>query len=127
VRLLLDTHVLLWLMEGDESLAPRVRDLISNPTNDVLISVASLWEISVKVRVGKLKADIAKIARLTEERGGTILAISLEHLLQLAQLPLHHRDPFDHLLIAQAIAEGATFVTADRHAARYPVPRLAAD
>jgi PIN domain nuclease of toxin-antitoxin system len=124
--LLLDTHVLLWLVQGNDELGPRARTLIADPTNDVLISVGSLWEIAIKVRIGKLKADIAKMVRLAEEEGAVILGITLEHLQRLADLPRHHRDPFDHLLIAQAIVEGASLVTADRGLARYPVRLLTA-
>lgn len=121
MNLLLDTHALLWWLADDDRLGPEARELIADPGNDVLISAASLWEIVVKLRVGKLEADIRDIADAIERQGFTMLGIGTTHLLTLAGLPMLHRDPFDHLLIAQAIAEGATFVSEDRHAPGYPV------
>ena len=121
MKLLLDTHALLWWLADDEQLGPRARDLIGDPGNDVLASVASLWEIAVKVRAGKLDAGVAEIADAVQRDGFVLLGISTAHLLTLETLPMHHRDPFDHLLIAQAITEDAAFVSADRTASRYPV------
>ena len=77
------------------------------------------------MRVGKLKADIRSTLALIERNGFALLPISPEHLLALALLPVHHRDPFDHLLIAQAVAEGAAFMSADRRASQYPVQVIA--
>lgn len=121
MRLLLDTHALLWWLADDGQLGARAREPIADPGNDVLVSIASLWEILVKRRVGKLEADIGEIADAIGRDGFTLLGIGIAHLRTLAGLPMHHRDPFDHLLIAQAIAEDAAFVSADRHAALYPV------
>ena len=87
----------------------------------MLVSVASLWEAVVKARVGKLEADVGAIVDAVEREGFTLLGIGAGHLLALAGLPSRHRDPFDHLLIAQAIAEGAVFVSEDRDAPSYPV------
>jgi len=124
MRLLLDTHALLWWLADDDRLGPRARDLIEDPGNDVLISVVSLWEIVVKVRVGKLDASIEDILDAIEREGFTLLSIRGAHLLGLTDLPMHHRDPFDHLLTAQAIAEQATFVSEDQHACKYPVAHM---
>ncbi|GJD54167.1 type II toxin-antitoxin system VapC family toxin [Methylobacterium dankookense] len=123
MRLLLDTHALLWWMADDAKLGHRARDLIADPDNDILVGVASLWEIVVKVRIGKLGAEIAEILNALDRQGFTLLDIAPAHLAKLVDLPRHgdHRDPFDHLLIAQAIAESATFVSEDRNAGRYPV------
>lgn len=121
MRLLLDTHALIWCMENNRKLGPRTRDMLTDPVNDVLVSIGSLWEIVVKVRAGKLIADAAKIARLVGQNGFRWLELRQQHLVVLADLPFHRRDPFDHLLIAQAIAESATLVTVDRDIARYPV------
>jgi PIN domain nuclease of toxin-antitoxin system len=120
VKLLLDTHALLWWLGDDERLGARARGLIEDPGNDVLVSVASLWEVGVKVRVGKLQADIGEIAAAVEQDGFALLGIGVSHLAALVALPAHHRDPFDHLLIAQAVAEDATFVSDDRHVPEYP-------
>jgi PIN domain nuclease of toxin-antitoxin system len=121
MRLLLDTHALLWWLADDDQLGPRARELIEDPGNDVLVSVVSLWEIVVKVRVGKLEADIQEVADIVTRDGFALLDISTAHLVTLAKLPMHHRDPFDHLLMAQAIEEDATFVSQDRNASRYKV------
>ena len=101
-----------------------MRDLIEDPGNDVLVSVVSLWEIVVKVRVGKLEADVREIADAVERERFALLDISTAHLRTLAELPMHHRDPFDHLLIAQALAEDTTFLSEDRNAARYQIRLL---
>lgn len=121
MRLLLDTHALLWWLADDDRLGLQARELIEDPGNDVLVSVVSLWEAVVKARVGKLKADVSEIADGVQREGFALLNIERMHLLTLAGLPLHHRDPFDHLLIAQAIAEDATFISEDRNARNYPV------
>jgi PIN domain nuclease of toxin-antitoxin system len=119
--LLLDTHALLWWFSDDAQLGPYARDLIADPANDVLVSVVSLWEIQVKLRVGKLAADILSIFEEIKAQAFELLPISQTHLVQLGTLPAHHKDPFDHLLIAQAIVEGAIFVSEDRHIADYAV------
>lgn len=126
MKLLLDTHALLWWLSDDARLGQQARALIADPGNAVLVSAVSLWEIVVKVRVGKLDADIGEIATAIERQGFGVLGIDPAYLTVLAGLPLHadHRDPFDHLLIAQAITEGATFVSEDRNTPRYPVDVL---
>jgi PIN domain nuclease of toxin-antitoxin system len=121
VKLLLDTHALIWWLSDDDRIGVQARALIADPANDVLVSVVSLWEIVVKVRVGKLEADIREIEGACNRSGFISIDVRPDHLRVLATLPMHHRDPFDHLLIAQAMAEDAAFVTDDRHAARYPV------
>ena len=95
-----------------------------DPANEILVSVVSLWEILVKVRAGKLEAGIEEILEEMQAQGFTLLQIAPTHLVALAVLPMHHRDPFDHLLIAQAIAEQATFLSEDGYTPRYPVPCL---
>jgi len=121
VRLLLDTHALLWWLSDDAQLGPYVRDLIADPANEVLVSVVSLWEIQVKARVGRLTADMQDILDAVEAQAFALLPIKPAHLVRLGTLPAHHRDPFDRMLIAQAIVEGASFVSEDRHTANYPV------
>ncbi|KQP94705.1 twitching motility protein PilT [Methylobacterium sp. Leaf113] len=121
MKLLLDTHALLWWLLADPKLGPAARDLIADPTNDVLVSVASLWEIQVKVRVGKLRADLGDILDAVRDQGFEVVGITPAHLLALGDLPRHHGDPWDHLLIAQAKAEDAVFLSEDRHVPAYPV------
>ncbi len=124
MKLLLDTHALLWWLADDPQLGSQARALIADPGNDVLVSKVSLWEIVVKLRVGKLAADIGEITAAIQRDSFTLLDIGIPHLRALSDLPMHHRDPFDHLLIAQAVTEGAMFMTEDRHAALYPVQMI---
>ena len=121
MKLLLDTHALLWWLSDDPRLGDDARGLIAEPANDILVSAASLWEILVKLRAGKLVADIREILEEMKAQGFELLGIGPAHLLALATLPMHHRDPFDHLLIAQAIAEEATFLSEDGRIPQYPV------
>lgn len=124
MRLLLDTHALLWWLNDDDKLGDHVRSLILDPENDVLVSAVSLWEITVKLRIGKLDADIDEILEILPAQGFGRLEITDAHLLTLRELPVHHRDPFDHLLMAQAAAEGAHFVSQDQHVPLYGIPFL---
>ena len=121
MRLLLDTHALLWWLSDDARLGSQARGLIADPGHDVLVSVVSLWEITLKARIGKLNADIREIFEAIDRQGFVSIEIGRVHLATLAGLPVHHRDPFDHLLIAQAIVEGATLVSDDRTVSLYPV------
>ena len=121
MKFLLDTHALLWWLADDDQLGSGAREAVADPANDILISMVSLWEIVVQVRVGKLQADIEEIIDAVQREGFTVLDVGMAHLVTLAGLPMHHRDPFDHLLIAQAMTEDATFMSEDRNAIRYPV------
>lgn len=123
MKLLLDTHVLLWFAAGDEQLGPKARQAIADPANTVLISVVSFWEAAIKVRIGKLKADVRALMRAGERAGFDLLELSPRHVERFLTLPVvrEHRDPFDQLLLAQAAAEGAVFVTDDGTARRYGV------
>jgi PIN domain nuclease of toxin-antitoxin system len=125
VRLLLDTHVLLWALEAPASLRDETRGAIENPRNPVLVSTASAWEIGVKISVGKLHAPLDLVAQLREKRF-TALPVTVEHGLRVGELPLLHKDPFDRLLVAQAQLEGLTIVTRDPRIAAYDVETLAA-
>ena len=122
--MLLDTHALLWWLNDDEKLGDHVRRLIGDPANEVLVSAVSLWEIIVKLRVGKLDADIGEILGVLPGQGFERIEIADSHLIALAALPVHHRDPFDHLLMAQAVAEEAYFVSEDQNVPRYGIPFL---
>lgn len=124
MRLLLDTHALLWWLNDDEKLGARTRGLIGDPANDVFVSTVSLWEITVKLRIGKLDADITEVLGILPEQGFQRLDIADSYLAALAALPIHHRDPFDHLLMAQAVAEDVHFVSEDQNVPLYGVPFL---
>jgi PIN domain nuclease of toxin-antitoxin system len=126
MRLLLDTHAFLWYLRDDPQLRPDVASAIANPANEVFVSIVSLWEISIKSRIGKLQADIGAVIDAVAATGFTLLDIRPAHLIAQHRLPIFpdHRDPFDHLLIAQGTAEELTLVTRDRHAPRYGIPLL---
>jgi PIN domain nuclease of toxin-antitoxin system len=123
---LLDTNAVLWWMGRDDVQDSEAGRLIADPLNQVLLSIVCLWEIAIKNRTGKLDVPIDAVIADAEAKRFTRIGIEDTHLRALAALPSHHREPFDHLLIAQAIAEGAAFVTRDRMAARYPVEVVAA-
>lgn len=129
MRFLLDTHAFLWFTAGDERLGGSAVDMIGNPENEVLLSVASLWEIAIKLGTGKLKLDFSFDALLEDKvvgNGFRLLLLEPSHLRSLLDLPLHHRDPFDRLLIAQAIAENLPILTEDGAFAAYAVRLLSA-
>ena len=127
MRLLLDTHTLLWFLLNDPKLSSTGRALIRDPANDVYVSVASCWEIAIKAGIGKLKlAETASVFFARELPANTIelLAIALEHATAVEALPHHHRDPFDRLIIAQAIAEALTVIGSDTVFDQYGVTRV---
>jgi PIN domain nuclease of toxin-antitoxin system len=123
VRLLLDTHALLWFLTADRRLGRRARGLIEAPANTAMISIVSLWEIALKSRLGKLHLDFAAIMDAVGRTDFENLGLTETHLRILAGLPnvTDHRDPFDHLLIAQAQAEDLIFVSDDRWVRNYAI------
>ena len=121
MKYLLDTHALLWWMSGNERLKLATREVITSPSTTILVSIGSIWEILIKVRAGRLEANLTEIEQTIEEDGFERLPIKTAHLEVLASLPRHHRDPFDHLLIAQAVSEDATLISDDRVIRQYPV------
>jgi PIN domain nuclease of toxin-antitoxin system len=127
MRLLLDTHTLLWWLSDDSALPVSARRLIANPANTVIVSAASAWEIATKVRIGKLPhaADLAEdfAGCLLRERFET-LSISTEHAVRAGLLPGPHRDPFDRMLIAQAQAENLPIVGNDAAFDAYSIRRM---
>ena len=125
MRVLLDTHVLLWALMGDDRLAVTTVDLIEDPANEVRASAASAWEIAIKQAVGRLDAP-ADLAAAIDATGFAPLAITVDHALRAGDLPPHHRDPFDRMLVAQAQAEGLTIVTRDEQIGRYDVATVPA-
>jgi len=122
VRLLLDTHALLWWL-ADEGLTDQARNAVADPANLVMVSAVSAWEISIKKALGKLAAP-DDLDRQVDEGGFTPLSISIVHGITADELPRHHDDPFDRMLIAQAVAEGLTIVTHDKRFADYDVATL---
>jgi PIN domain nuclease of toxin-antitoxin system len=130
VKLLLDTHVWLWLALDPDRVSADLRDRIVRADTELYVSVASLWEVVIKTGVGKLTLPEPAERfwqRQTNDSGIAALVIRPEHVLDVAALPDVHRDPFDRLLVAQARVEKLTLVTADRKVRAYPVETLAAE
>lgn len=127
MNLLLDTHAFLWFVWDDARLSARAEQLIEDPANHKFVSVASCWEIAVKVSVGKLKVGEPSQVFLSREiakNNFDLLSISLDHACDVESLPLHHRDPFDRLLVAQAIADKLAIISVDPLLDQYSVTRL---
>ena len=119
MKLLLDTHILLWWLTDDGKLSEKARQLIIDPDNGILISHASLWEIQIKTMSGKLTADLEVILQQLPANNFQQLAIQANHFLALAKLPPLHQDPFDRLLIAQANHELLQLLTHDKNVSAY--------
>jgi len=119
-RLLVDTHALLWWLADDPALSPAARDSIADPANEPLVSAASVWEIAIKRSLGKLSVPDDLPDRITSG-GFAWLPISALHAWQVRDLPPHHRDPFDRVLVAQALIEHLRIITADAQFDAYGV------
>jgi len=123
MKMLLDTHTFLWFIGGASELAKKARTLIENPKNENYISIASFWEIAIKNSLGKLTLDIpfAELKNEIFKNGFHLLPITFEDTLRLNFLPLHHRDPFDRILISQAKGNNLTLVSHDKNFNLYDV------
>jgi PIN domain nuclease of toxin-antitoxin system len=124
VRLLTDTHAMLWWLRDDERLSPRARQLLGGGGNELLWSMASSWEIAVKLGLRKLEIGrpLPRLfADLVSDQGVVVLPIGHDHCSLLADLPLHHRDPFDRMLVVQAMQERVPILTADPKLSAYDV------
>jgi PIN domain nuclease of toxin-antitoxin system len=127
VRVLIDTHIFIWYVQSSDRLPSSVIAMINDGRNDILFSIASVWEMAIKQSSGKLNLGnpyssfIAEQMRLNSME---LLPVRLEHLDLITTLPLHHRDPFDRLLIAQAIVEDIVIISADSAFSLYPVQRM---
>lgn len=120
MRALLDTHALIWALEGGERLSAPARELIEDPSNEILVSAVSAWEIAIKRALGRLEAP-DNLLEAIEDAGFLRRTIGFGEARRLAGLPDHHRDPFDRMLIAQALEDAIPIVTCDTQIARYPV------
>ena len=126
MRILIDTHILIWHLEDDEKLSSYHGLLIEDPANTVSISVASFWEIAIKVSRGKLSLSrpMNEIVSHIQQSTITVMAIEPEHTIQVAQLPFIHNDPFDRMIIAQALAEDLSLISTDSDFTKYGVTLL---
>jgi PIN domain nuclease of toxin-antitoxin system len=125
LRLLLDTNAYIWAITRPSELSTVARQAIEDPGNHRFVSIASLWEMAVKLSVGKLSLP-ANYMDGVDHIGAELLPITVPHLMQVQSLPLHHRDPFDRMMIAQTLKESLTIVTRERAFRAYGVPLLAA-
>jgi PIN domain nuclease of toxin-antitoxin system len=124
MKLLLDTHLLLWAAGNPDLLPAAARSLLDDPENEPIFSSASLWEVAIKHRLGRadFRVDVRLLRRGLLDNGYGELPITSEHAVALDSLPSIHNDPFDRILIAQSMVEGITLVTADPLVAQYPAP-----
>ncbi len=124
MKLLLDTHLLLWAAGEPDRLSAEARSLIESPDNELLFSAASLWEVAIKRGLGRhdFKVDARLLRRGLLDNGYRELPIISDHLVAIESLPTLHKDPFDRVLVAQAIVEGVTLLTIDSLVAQYPGP-----
>jgi PIN domain nuclease of toxin-antitoxin system len=123
MKYLLDTHTLIWFIDGDETLPGKIRNEISNIKNTCYLSIASLWEMAIKISIGKLtlQSDYHQITNFLVDNNINILPIEFTHLQTLLNLEHIHRDPFDRVIVAQAITDKITILTVDKNIVKYPV------
>lgn len=122
MRLLLDTHVLVWCLSGDRKLPPATAELIRDPATDVYFSAVSIWEVAIKSALGKMRADANVMLKYLVDEGFKELPVMARHTVATVTLPMHHRDPFDRLLVAQSRMESLRLLTDDRIMALYGEP-----
>lgn len=123
---LLDTHALIWFLNGEEHLSEKSKKVIENPENSLFISIATIWELAIKISLGKFKFDqgFKQFLELIEENGFEVIPISLEHALRLSTLEFLHRDPFDRLIVVQAMTDNLTVITRDEYMEKYSISTL---
>ncbi len=119
---MLDTHALLWALSAPERLSSRVVQRLEDADTVVFASSATTWEIAIKAALGKLEANMEEVVSEIRYLGFLELPVSIAHTERLRELPAHHRDPFDRILVAQALAEGLALVSADPVLRQYPAP-----
>lgn len=125
MRYLLDTNIFLWWLDDDRRLKGAIRSVLGDPNNQIFVSVVSAWEISIKHKAGKLPLKTT-VKRCFEVSTFEVLNINLSHIVRLDTLPIHHKDPFDRLLVAQSKGENLTFITTDEKIWKYNLSFLKA-
>ena len=126
MNLLVDTHALIWFITDNNKLPINTKKFIESNDNDCYVSIATFWEIGIKNSIGRLdlNSDLQKIFRIIEESGFDILPITTNHILQNADLKFYHQDPFDRIIIAQAMVEKMTIITKDTQFKNYNIPKV---
>jgi PIN domain nuclease of toxin-antitoxin system len=123
MRILIDSHTFYWWAENKSQLSPLAREILADPETKAVLSLATLWELSLKHDRLKMSDDFDRLLDLIDsELGAVLLPVELTHIRRSATLPWHHRDPFDRILIAQALVENLSILTVDSKIARYQVP-----
>jgi len=123
---LLDTHTFIWFIEGDSQLPKKAREIIKDISNKCFVSIASIWEIAIKISLDKLElnGNLDDLAQIISDFEFELLPISIDHIIGITSLPFHHRDPFDRLIIAQARAEKTPIITSDSQIKNYPIQTI---
>lgn len=127
MKTLLDTHALLWLISGDERLSSRAKEVFSDRKNSLYFSAAGFWEICIKLSLGKLYLEPGWLEVIRDEmstNGIHWLPVEMSHCVELTKLPFHHRDPFDRMLVAQAIVENMQLLSCDSRLSNYGIIRV---
>lgn len=126
MRYLIDTHILIWFLEGNKFLAKSRRQIIADSQNEIYVSIASFWEMAIKISIGKLTLanPLNDVIKQIAAENIEILPIASEHILQVSVLPFHHRDPFDRIIIAQAKVENLPVMTDDSEFGNYKIKIL---
>lgn len=119
-RYLIDTHILIWWLTDDPQLSKTAREILSNPKNHIVVSVVSAWEMNIKLTVNKQFRMSVSLEECFNTAGFDIVPITLEHVLTLQSLPYLHKDPFDRMLISQALCENLTLISMDKKIQQYP-------
>jgi len=124
--LLIDTHSLIWFLNGDEKLSEKAKSVIEDSSNTKIVSIASIWEIAIKIRLDKFRfpKGFKHFLGMVEDNGFEVLPITFEHALELSTLEFVHRDPFDRLLIAQGKSDNLVIVTKDDNIKRYNIKTI---
>lgn len=120
---ILDTHTLIWFLNGDDKLSKKSKDIIEDQENLKLVSIATIWEIAIKISLGKFKFNqgFKQFLDLIEDNGFEIVPITFDHVLTVSKLDFIHRDPFDRLIISQALTDDLTLITKDEYIEKYNV------
>lgn len=126
MKILLDTHAFIWFVEDDVQLPDRLKKLIENPSNEIYLSIASIWEIAIKIQLKKLTVNksIKEIIDLVHNNGFELIPILPKHIIRLSDLEFHHRDPFDRMIIAQGLVENQEIVSKDKDFDSYGIKRI---
>lgn len=126
MKYLLDTHTLIWLLNGDDNIPSKVVDIIESPKNEIFVSIISFWEIAIKRSLGKLEIvdSTEKILKEAEDSGIKVLDVKPKHVFYVETLDFHHRDPFDRILIATTITEKMKIISIDEVFDKYKVKRV---